>query len=73
MFLQHLDLTMRCFVVARTIDELGLDKSIVSGMLLFAPLCSWNASAVPLALSGMLLLAIQRDVVLLDVPKFSLP
>ena len=26
-------------------------KSIVSGMLLFAPLCSWNASAVPLALS----------------------
>ncbi|PWZ29010.1 hypothetical protein Zm00014a_029016 [Zea mays] len=35
----------------RTIDEPGLDKSIVSGMLLFAPLCSWNASAVPLALS----------------------
>lgn len=57
----------------RTVDELGLDRSIVSGMLLFAPLCSWNASAVPLALSGMLLLAIQRDVVLLDVPKFSLP
>eukprot|EP00267_Zea_mays_P043911 XP_020396053.1 uncharacterized LOC100279708 isoform X1 [Zea mays] len=30
----------------RTVDELGLDKSIVSGILLFAPLCSWNASAV---------------------------
>ncbi|ONM51199.1 Folylpolyglutamate synthase [Zea mays] len=29
----------------RTVDELGLDKSIVSGILLFAPLCSWNASA----------------------------
>jgi hypothetical protein len=52
---------MRCFVVARTVDELSLDKSIVSGILLFAPLCSWNASAVPLALSWMLLLAIQRE------------
>lgn len=42
--LEHLDLTMRCFVPIRTVDELGLDSSIVSGMLLFPPLCSVRLS-----------------------------
>jgi len=52
----------------RTIDELGLDRSVVSGMMLF--LCSYpKQKSCPLALLGMFLLAIQRVVVLFDVQK----